>query len=75
MPPIESWQSQTQPSPSLPGLRAGLLRRQASLQYSTCSQFLAQALRQLMGRPHTVQGLLGSWLLLPLKSRGLMGVT
>ncbi len=42
--------------------------RQASEQYLTCSQFLAQALRQLMGRPQTAQGLLGRWALLPLKS-------
>lgn len=42
--------------------------RQASEQYLTASQFFAQALRQLMGRPQTAQGLLGRWALLPLKS-------
>ena len=39
----------------------------ASEQYKTRSQFLAQALRQVMSRPHTVQGLLGRLCLLPLK--------
>ncbi len=42
------------------------MRRQASEQYSTLSQFLAQALRQLMGLAHTAQGLLGKKDLLPL---------
>ena len=41
--------------------------RQASEQYFTASQFLAQLLRQLMSRPQAVQGLLGSEALLPLK--------
>jgi hypothetical protein len=41
--------------------------RQASEQYNTCSQFLAQALRQVMSRPHALQGLLGKLCLLPLK--------
>jgi hypothetical protein len=40
---------------------------QASEQYSTCSQFLAQAFRQVMSLPHTWQGLLGRFFLLPLK--------
>ena len=44
-----------------------LLRRlrQASEQWRTCSQFFAQALRQLMGRPQVTQGLLGRWALWP----------
>jgi hypothetical protein len=33
--------------------------RQASEQYFTVSQVRAQALRQLIGRPHAAQGLLG----------------
>jgi hypothetical protein len=41
--------------------------RQASLQYRTASQFLAQALRQLMGRPQAWQGLRGRWDLWPLR--------
>ena len=46
---------------------AGSLRwRQASEQYSTCSQFLAQALRQVISRAHTLHGLLGKLRLLPL---------
>jgi len=44
-----------------------LFLRQASEQYSTCSQFLAQALRQVMSRPHALQRLLGKLCLLPLK--------
>lgn len=44
------------------------MARQASEQYRTASQFLAQALRQVMVRPHTVQSLLGRDCLLPLKS-------
>ena len=44
------------------------LARQASEQYNTNSQFLAQALRHVMLRPHTAQGLLGRACLLPLKS-------
>ena len=41
------------------------MRRQASLQYFTSAQFLAQCLRQLMARPQAMQGLLGSAALLP----------
>ena len=41
--------------------------RQASEQYFTSAQFLAQLLRQTMSRPQTWQGLLGSAALLPLK--------
>ena len=41
--------------------------RHASEQYSTESQFLAQALRQLMLRPHTTHSLLGRDCLFPLK--------
>ena len=48
-------------------IRDFFLSRQASEQYSTESQFLAQALRQVMLRPHTAQSLLGSDCLLPLK--------
>ncbi|MFT6590929.1 MAG: hypothetical protein ACI9I0_000334 [Rhodoferax sp.] len=44
------------------------LLRQASEQYSTDAQFFAQALRQVMVRPQTAHGLLGSACLLPLKS-------
>jgi hypothetical protein len=42
-----------------------LARRQASEQYFTSAQFLAQLRRQLMARPHRKQGLLGSAALLP----------
>lgn len=42
-------------------------RRHLSLQYFTSSQFFAQALRQVMGRPQAWQGLLGRADLLPLK--------
>jgi hypothetical protein len=45
----------------------GLLARQRSLQYKTLSQFLAQLLRQLMARPHTMQGFWGKSCLFPLK--------
>ena len=45
--------------------RATFTRRQASLQYFTSAQFLAQCLRQLMARPQATQGLLGSAVLLP----------
>jgi hypothetical protein len=49
-------------------LDAGTLpRRQASEQYLTSSQFLAQALRQHMGRPQRAQALVGSAALLPWK--------
>ena len=37
------------------------------LQNNTEGNALAQALRQVMSRPHTVQGLLGRLCLLPLK--------
>ena len=50
----------------LPFFRA----RQASEQYFTSAQFLAQLLRQTMSRPQTWQGLLGSPALLPLKPFG-----
>ena len=50
------------------GFLSAFLARQASEQYSTDSQFLAQALRQVMVRPHTAQSLLGRDCLLPLKS-------
>ncbi len=42
--------------------------RQASEQYKTDSQFLAHALRHVMVRLQTAQGLLGRDCLLPLKS-------
>jgi hypothetical protein len=49
-------------------LGAGALPRlQASEQYLTSFQFLAQALRQLIARPQCSQGLVGSAALLPLK--------
>jgi hypothetical protein len=44
-----------------------LARRQASEQYFTSAQFLAQLRRQLMSKPHTTQGLLGKAALLPRK--------
>jgi hypothetical protein len=44
-----------------------LFRRQASEQYFTSAQFLAQRRRQLMGRPQPSQGLLGKAALLPRK--------
>ena len=44
------------------------LARQASEQYNTDSQFLAHALRHVILRPQTAQGLLGRDCLLPLKS-------
>jgi len=43
------------------------LRRHASEQYFTAAQFFAQRRRQLIGRPQTTQGLLGSVDLLPRK--------
>lgn len=43
-------------------------RRHFSLQYFTSVQFLAHALRQVIGLPQTAQGLLGRVDLLPLKS-------
>ena len=42
-----------------------MARRQASEQYLTSAQFFAQLRRQLMARPHRMQGLLGSAALLP----------
>lgn len=48
-----------------------LAARQRSLQYSTVSQFLAQLLRQLMGRPQTMHGFCGKSCLFPLKPEGL----
>ena len=53
------------------GVLFTLLRaRQASEQYFTSAQFLAQLLRQTMSRQQTWQGLLGSPALLPLKPFG-----
>ena len=43
------------------------LARHASEQYLTSSQFLAQLLRHVISRPQTMQVLLGSDALLPLK--------
>ena len=43
-------------------------RRHFSLQYFTSVQFLAHALRHVIGLPQTAQGLLGRVDLLPLKS-------
>ena len=43
------------------------MARHASEQYLTSSQFLAQLLRQVISRPQTMQVLLGSDALLPLK--------
>ena len=43
------------------------LARHASEQYLTSSQFLAQLLRHVISRPQTMQILLGSDALLPLK--------
>ena len=53
-----------QPAAGLDRLAAA---RQASEQYFTSSQFLAQARRQVMGRWHTMHSLLGRFCLLPLK--------
>ena len=44
-----------------------LLARQASEQYLTSSQFLAQLLRQVISLPQTTHGLLGRLDLFPLK--------
>ena len=49
------------------GTEGTFLARQASEQYFTSAQFLAQLLRQVMSRPQATQGLLGSAALLPLK--------
>ena len=43
------------------------LARQASEQYFTASQFLAQLFRQVISRPHATQSLLGKAALFPLK--------
>jgi uncharacterized protein (TIGR03643 family) len=48
--------------------------RQASEQYFTSSQFLAQLLRHTISRPHTLHTLLGKLALLPLKPRGFVGM-
>ena len=45
----------------------GLFARQASEQYFTSAQFLAQLLRQVISRPQVTQILLGKPALLPLK--------
>ena len=45
----------------------GFLARQASEQYFTSAQFLAQLLRQVISRPQVTQILLGKLALLPLK--------
>ena len=54
------------PVPLVPAA-PGFLARQASEQYLTSSQFLAQLLRQVISRPQATQILLGSDALLPLK--------
>lgn len=55
--------------------RVAFARRQASLQNFTSAQFLAQCLRQLIGRPQATQGLLGSAALLPRKVALLVDAT
>jgi len=45
----------------------GFWALQASEQYFTSAQFLAQLLRQVISRPQATQGLLGKADLLPLK--------
>lgn len=55
--------------------RAAFRRRQASLQYFTSAQFLAQCRRQVMTRPQATQGLLGSMALLPRKVGLLMALS
>jgi len=57
----------------LPVLGAAL--RQASEQYFTSSQFLAQLLRQLMSFPQTMQGLTGKKDLLPLNDGGALATS
>ena len=47
--------------------RATPLRLQASEQYFTSAQFLAQRRRQVMAKPQVAQGLLGNAALLPRK--------
>jgi hypothetical protein len=54
--------------PAVVQLTFFFLARQASEQYNTDSQFLAHALRHVMVRLQTAQGLLGRDCLLPLKS-------
>ena len=49
-------------------LSEGLLRRHFSLQYFTSGQFLAHALRHVIGFPQTAQGFSGRLDLLPLKA-------
>ena len=49
-------------------LSEGLLRRHFSLQYFTSAQFLAHALRHVIGFPQTAQGFSGRLDLLPLKA-------
>ena len=49
------------------GAIGAFLALQASEQYLTSAQFLAQLLRQVMSRPQLKHGLLGSAALLPLK--------
>jgi hypothetical protein len=56
------------------GVARDLSARQRSLQYKTWSQFLAQLLRQDMGRPQTKQGFCGKSCLLPLNPGILEGV-
>jgi hypothetical protein len=48
--------------------------RQASEQYFTSCQQRAQRLRQLIGRPQALQGLLGKDCLLPLKGCATDGI-
>jgi hypothetical protein len=50
-----------------------LFLRHASEQVLTSFQFLAQLLRHVMVRPHTLHSLLGKALLLPLKGVLLIG--
>ena len=50
------------------------LARQASEQYFTSAQFLAQLLRQVISRPQVTQILLGNAALLPLKPVWLMSI-
>lgn len=50
------------------------LARQASEQYFTSAQFLAQLLRHVISRPQATQGLLGNAALLPLKPISVEGV-
>lgn len=47
-------------------LGAVFFLRQASEQYKTCAQFLAQDLRQVISRAQTLQSLEGKFCLLPL---------